>query len=149
MDPMCREILSTPLPALQVLDLTVNLKNVFYVPTPEALPSILLYCPNLRELRYNVGGGRAPIAPDPWQVASALTCVRLVLPRRGWRRMVGGIEDLEGVDTALEQLLGSSFPALERIVLDGAGWQTLEYASWDSVVAHRLRGRRVERGTWD
>ncbi|KAJ7164282.1 hypothetical protein C8R46DRAFT_952995 [Mycena filopes] len=142
MDYMSLESFHTPLPTLQILEFMANPippSRVYSAP----LHLILRRYPNLRELRYDVRG--QPIAPQPQQVATALSCVHLVRP---WPNDSLGPSkwSLATAGTALEQLLGSAFPALERIVLDGPGWQAIDCDSWDSVMEHRLRGRRVERG---
>ncbi|KAJ7162364.1 hypothetical protein C8R46DRAFT_1353317 [Mycena filopes] len=143
-DCTCRSLLNTPLPALQHLDLTVDLSDKLIMFSPASLSTILRSCPSLREIRYNAG--LPPVAPEPQQVASALACVRLVLPRLDSRTRLLGIPDnlRQAIVTALEQLLGSAFPALERIVIDGPGWEMIDWENWNSVVAHRQRGRRVE-----
>ncbi|KAJ7137257.1 hypothetical protein C8R46DRAFT_1138006, partial [Mycena filopes] len=141
MDYMSLESFHTPLPTLQIFEFMANPippSRVYSAP----LHLILRRYPNLRELRYDVRG--QPIAPQPQQVATALSCVHLVRP---WPNlgMAPSEWSLATARAALEQLLGSAFPALECIVLDGPGWQGIDCESWDSVLEHRLRGRRVER----
>ncbi|KAF8217609.1 hypothetical protein K438DRAFT_1952495 [Mycena galopus ATCC 62051] len=122
--------------ALRVLALVVGSSPTGKIP----FPAILGRCPSLEELRY--GARDTPVPPCEKQVAAKLLCVRLHLDvqqlfsARRDRRVPSRLH------AAL--LLGSTFHALKRIVLDGPGWSAEEPTEWPEWSLLRENGCRVD-----
>ncbi|KAJ7056188.1 hypothetical protein C8F01DRAFT_377305 [Mycena amicta] len=128
-NPMHLTVLEFPALASVTTLTLIEYPSPIYVP----FPTLCTHFPALRELQYDARA--VPIPPQDKQTFPELLCVRLYLPVASH------------VATHLPLFRQPAFGALERVVLDGQGWEylaTVGSGEWMELEVLREKGCRIE-----